>query len=113
MIPQAPKVSADEKFAAFCGIAHPERFQRTLEKIGNVFWVKAFPDHHPYSDTDLQQLVEAKKRLGASKLLTTDKDYFKLNERFSALGESLQTLRIGYDLSPDFWYFLENRWMSK
>jgi len=103
---------AGQKFAAFSGIAHPERFQTSLVPHGAA-WIKAFPDHHPYSDEDLHFLINEKKRLGCSQLLSTEKDYFKLNGRFSALGESLASVRIEYDLSADFWYFLQNRWMSK
>lgn len=112
LVTHFPEARPDERLAAFCGIAHPERFVRSLAAM-EVTWLRAFSDHHAYSDTDLRWLVEEKKRVGAKRLVTTDKDYFKLNERFSALGESLARVRIEYDLSPDFWYFLQNRWISK
>lgn len=96
--------------AAFSGIAGPERFRKSA---GEVKWLRAFPDHHSYSDSDLRWILQEKRKVGADYLLTTDKDFFKLIRRFQALGEAVFSMRIGYELSPEFWYFLENRWIAK
>lgn len=38
---------------AVAGIGHPQRFFKHLETLGLAFVPHAFPDHHPYSATDL------------------------------------------------------------
>jgi len=66
-------------FLAFCGIAGPEGFQRSLEKYGlDVVGLETFPDHHPYRNADLDHVVEKAKRLGAVALVTTEKDAVRL-----------------------------------
>lgn len=51
------KVSADhfhkQKNHAVAGIGNPQRYFRHLETLGIPFTPHAFPDHHPYSATDL------------------------------------------------------------
>lgn len=99
-------------FAAFCGIAHPERFisDVTALKGGEVF--KTFPDHHSYSEKDVAEILRKKQAMGAGALVTTDKDWVKVADRFAALGEPLLSLRIGYEISDEFWYFLRNLWIT-
>ncbi|OFZ66534.1 MAG: tetraacyldisaccharide 4'-kinase [Betaproteobacteria bacterium RBG_16_56_24] len=55
---------------AVAGIGHPQRFFRHLETLGIPFTPHAFPDHHPYSATDL-----AYKDCDA--ILLTEKDAVK------------------------------------
>jgi len=108
-----PKATAGESFGAFSGIASPERFERGLRALGEIKWLRSFADHHPYSEADLDRLIKTKSEHGVTHLLTTEKDFFKVGERLKARGERVSPVRIEYDLSPDFWYFLENRWISK
>lgn len=64
---------------AFCGIARPEGFQKTLEQVGiepAVF--QALPDHHAYTERAVSQLVRAAEQAGADCLLGTEKDLVKL-----------------------------------
>ncbi len=96
----------------FCGIAGPNRFQNLLESHACVKGFRSFSDHHVYGQDDLEGILSAARSLQAV-CVTTDKDYFKLRGRFEERGESLLSLRIGYELSEDFWYFLKNRWISK
>jgi tetraacyldisaccharide 4'-kinase len=68
----------DKRVIGFAGIAHPEKFLRTLEKIGcKVVDFLHFPDHHPYTDTELGALVERADAEGAT-LLTTAKDWVRI-----------------------------------
>lgn len=39
---------------AVAGIGNPQRFQNTLTKLGITAELRAFPDHHAYSASDLQ-----------------------------------------------------------
>jgi tetraacyldisaccharide 4'-kinase len=86
------------KVAAFCGIGNPEGFRRTLEGLGlDVVGFRAFPDHHPYTASDVADLAGWVRSLGADLALTTQKDSVKL--RVSGLGPvPLFALRIGLDV---------------
>ncbi len=95
------------KFGAFCGIAAPERFIEDVESLSGSSFLRTFPDHHVYSTSEIDFLCRAAQETGTS-LLTTEKDYFKLVEEFTRRQQPLFTLRIGYEISEDFWYFLEN-----
>jgi len=73
MVPQ-PWTSPNRKVAAFCGIGSPAAFWRTLEELGlEVVHRTAFPDHHRYSASQLQDLAKH-----ADLLVTTEKDMMNL-----------------------------------
>ena len=85
----------DVPLLAFAGIGRPQRFFRTIEKVGgNIVQSLAFADHHPYTQSDLTRLQEDSIRLGAS-LITTQKDWIRLpsewRERISFLPITMQT----------------------
>jgi tetraacyldisaccharide 4'-kinase len=64
---------------AFCGLGTPESFRRTLDRLGAVVVAfVAFPDHHPYTRSDLEEMVRAAKTRGAEVLITTEKDGIRL-----------------------------------
>lgn len=67
-----------EGVAAFCGIGAPERFFATLEKAGaRIVFRAAFPDHHVYSQTEMERLRMQAAAAGA-RLVTTEKDFARL-----------------------------------
>ena len=62
--------------AAFCGVGNPQSFFNQIPH--EVVLQKTFPDHHRYSQTDVDSLIEAARRAGAHSLITTAKDAVKL-----------------------------------
>lgn len=65
----------------FCGIGNPRGFEQTLAAAHvNVARFIAFPDHHHYSQADLESLVENAQQTGAVALVTTMKDLVKLKD---------------------------------
>jgi tetraacyldisaccharide 4'-kinase len=90
------------KVAAFCGIGNPSAFHLTLEQLGaKVVSFRTFPDHHPYSRADVQDLAEWAAPLP---LVTTQKDWVKL--RVSELrGREVRALRIGLSFQHGKDYF--------
>jgi tetraacyldisaccharide 4'-kinase len=63
---------------AFAGIGDPERFFRTLRSNGvEVASQRAFADHHPFTQGEIEALVAEAKR-DALKLVTTEKDLARL-----------------------------------
>ena len=67
-----------KRVLAFAGIGDPARFFRTLRTSGvDVVAEKAFADHHPFSQSEIETLAAAAKRDGLT-LLTTEKDMARL-----------------------------------
>lgn len=69
----------------YCGIGNPRSFKKTVEDLGvNIAaeWILA--DHEPASPHRLTRFAERCKALGASAIVTTEKDFIKLPDSFSA-----------------------------
>ncbi len=63
---------------AFCGIAHPRKFYRTLQHLGCMISKHvAYPDHYDFTPEDLRFLHTKAKELGCI-LVTTEKDFVRL-----------------------------------
>lgn len=83
---------------AFAGIGRPEKFRETLEAAGaEVIHLVPFPDHHPYTEADLQPLLAT----GAT-LVTTPKDMVRippaLRPRITPVGVRLAWLDAPHPL---------------
>jgi len=64
---------------AFSGIASNDDFRRTIEsfkcKLENF---SGFPDHHPYSNRELDEIVKSAINLSVEFIFTTEKDYVRI-----------------------------------
>ena len=79
----------NKKVIAFAGIAHPEKFFRSLQDAGaTITGQKAFPDHHRFSEKEASRLLAAAVKDKAM-LVTTEKDLARLDDTRTAV----QTLR--------------------
>jgi tetraacyldisaccharide 4'-kinase len=64
---------------AVSGIGNPESFRRLLLATGATVVDRCvFPDHHAYSQEDVQRVQRAAERAGADRIVTTEKDAVKL-----------------------------------
>ena len=71
---------------AFCGIARPQRFLLQLRAAGVDPVAEAFfRDHHPYTEKDIRDLLELRKRSEADGFVTTEKDAVNLGGYLDAL----------------------------
>ena len=72
----------NKKLIAFAGIGNPKNFFNFL-KLNQLNIVKevSYPDHHQYTEKELDYLIELEKKYIA-KLITTEKDYFRINSFF-------------------------------
>ncbi|HEV7599388.1 MAG TPA: tetraacyldisaccharide 4'-kinase [Bradyrhizobium sp.] len=80
LVPSEASVAAlrGKRVLAFAGIGDPGRFFKTLRAGGvEVAAEKAFADHHPFSENEIEALVAAAKRDGLT-LVTTEKDLARL-----------------------------------
>lgn len=73
-----PKPDKGELYA-FTGIGNPDNFFATLTKGGlELAGTRSFPDHHRFSQADIENIEASVKRVGASGSVTTAKDAVKL-----------------------------------
>jgi len=85
---------------AFCGIARSEQFFAGLEAAGLHLASRiAFPDHHIYKVHDLDCVRDAVRSIGATAVITTEKDRVRLG----GLGESLalRTVRLRTEIENE------------
>ena len=72
----------NKKKTAFAGIANPENFFNLLKyNYINVVEEIKFPDHYSYSENELKNLINDAKKNNTI-LLTTEKDYFRINQNY-------------------------------
>ncbi|HVF91280.1 MAG TPA: tetraacyldisaccharide 4'-kinase [Blastocatellia bacterium] len=64
---------------AMCGIGNPRAFSDDLLQIGmNVSDESFFPDHHAFTQEDLDRVTERARGVGADCIVTTEKDAIRL-----------------------------------
>lgn len=69
------------KVFAFSGIANNKDFQQTIEDLlCNVKGFMEFPDHHRYTDGDIQSIVTTAINTGSDILVTTEKDGVRITQ---------------------------------
>ena len=70
----------DKRVLAFAGIGDPTRFFNTLRASGiELAGQRAFADHHPYSQSQIESLIAEARRDGLT-LVTTEKDMARLRD---------------------------------
>jgi tetraacyldisaccharide 4'-kinase len=99
------------KVLAVAGIAHPQRFFDDLRATGyEIVQELAYRDHHPYSRHDLDRMFASARAVGATRILTTEKDYVRmLPFRPFALPVAWIPLTLEPDPLPEFRAWLERQ----
>lgn len=96
-----PEFLKGKRVTAFAGIARPEAFKDTLIKLGaDLVSFINFKDHYPFSPDDFRGLVAEKEKNGAEFLITTEKDWVRLESIISEYPE-LAYLKIKFALLSD------------
>ncbi len=63
----------------YCGIGEPDSFKLLLEYLNiKIDEFIPFPDHHNFTNEELESLMAAFNRNGSSHILTTQKDFVRL-----------------------------------
>ena len=74
-----PEWLAGRKVLVLCGIANPASFARTVaDARARVTRVLAYPDHHPFTPSELDRAVSLAQRSGAECIVTTEKDAVRI-----------------------------------
>jgi len=69
-----------ENYLAFSGIGNHESFVSMLKNEGlNIIKDLEFPDHYQYTNNDINNIILESENLNC-KLITTEKDYLRLND---------------------------------
>jgi len=69
----------DRRVFAFAGIARPDSFRKSIESLGGkVAEFRTYPDHHPYTVKDVEDIIRASREMSADIILTTEKDGVKI-----------------------------------
>jgi len=78
----APDSLAGRRILGFCGLGNPMGFESTLRsQKSEIAAFRPFPDHHPYSETELDGLEAEARELEVDALVTTEKDAARLSRR--------------------------------
>ncbi len=97
---------------AFSGLAGNNDFRRTVENLKcDLIDFFEFPDHHKYTKTDLQTIMQSSINAQAEFILTTEKDYVRISGKTSWPVE-LVVVGIELSLGEDenaFVDFIKNR----
>lgn len=80
-----------------CGIAQPQYMMNHVQQLYPQAEMMAFPDHHPYSESDIEAILARAKNFDF--VLTTEKDLQRLKttslqEQLEAQGKKLTALPI-------------------
>jgi tetraacyldisaccharide 4'-kinase len=93
--PEAESVAEikDAKILAYAGIGRPAKFFATLEAAGcRIAERREFPDHHPYTENDARELLDAARTRNLT-LVTTAKDHARMYKN-AALNELADASRV-------------------
>jgi len=90
-----------KKVVAFCGIADPAFFERTLTHLGaHVVHIRPFPDHYRYTSGDLASIDKDAGEHNADAIVTTEKDMVRLPEDIST---TCPLYAVAVDIAVDSW----------
>ena len=88
----------EQRCYAFCGIARPESFNRTLEELAvESVDFQPLADHHAYNEKEVQQLISRAEKRAATCFLCTEKDLVKLRAFDLGLPLYAVTMKVDSD----------------
>ncbi len=91
---------AGKKVCAFCGIANPDSFKKSLLAAqAQILSWDTFPDHHNYSQADLEIIKKKFYNYDADLIITTQKDGMRL-QNFADFLSLIYILRIEMEITP-------------
>lgn len=96
-------LAAPARVAAFCAIGNPASFFENLRRAGYELAVeKSFPDHHVYSQDEIDSITRAARETGAEALITTAKDAVKLRALSFSIPCYVSEIEIAIENEEDF-----------
>ncbi len=84
------KNKPNKKVLAFSGIAFPEKFYNSLQRLKyNIIKTKVFPDHYPFTNNDMLKLKKLAEN-NSLQLITTEKDMVRIPKVFHKFIDQIQ-----------------------
>ena len=102
-----PKLKT-KNIIAFCALGSPENFYNSLIENGLIIkHKKTFPDHHFYSDKEINQIINLAEKNNLE-IVTTEKDITKIGRKFKKKIKTTK-LEIIFKSKQSLKNFLEER----
>jgi len=91
-----PGILSGRKVVAFAGLANPDDFLEMLKGLGaHIIHFKAFSDHHRFTKDEIEELASWRKRSDGDFLLTTEKDWVRIDGKIGVdLDIAILTIKI-------------------
>lgn len=84
---------------AFCAIGDPDSFRKLLERLHvNIKQFIKFPDHHEFSDADINGIIKFNQAEPGSFILTTQKDFIRIKYSRQVLHYTENKSNVSKDL---------------
>lgn len=71
-----------------CGIGNPDAFLRDAAARFEIAAKMSYPDHHAFGPDDVRGAIDAAEQYGARAILTTEKDWMRLQNMIEAVAEN-------------------------
>lgn len=69
----------NQKVLGFCGLGNPQQFFDTIRQLTQTPPIaKTFPDHHKYSENEIDEMIQAAEKQDCRFIITTEKDAVNL-----------------------------------
>jgi len=95
----SPGEMRGKECTALCGIGNPDSFREMLRQIGmHADQFVAFPDHHAFTEKDLDELAPLLAQTRTHMLVTTEKDAVRFPAKFDAQDVPIVFLRVEIEI---------------
>ena len=110
-----PDFLSGKKVVAFAGLAHPDDFLDMVKSLGaHVIHFKAFSDHHPFTQGEIGELASWKEASECDFLLTTEKDWVRIDGRVDVGADiAVLTIRMGLLSDSDAFFDIINQGITR
>ncbi|MBT4760349.1 MAG: tetraacyldisaccharide 4'-kinase [Bdellovibrionaceae bacterium] len=87
-----------DDFILVSGLGNPHAFSKSISKITDFkFEHLVFTDHHDYTQGDVDLILKKSDYLGVNKILTTEKDFVKLN-KFESIRHRIYVTKLEFEI---------------
>ena len=99
----------NKKVFAFCAIGNPLSFKKSIESSGaKIIGFHASPDHHIYSDAELNELNKKAQNIKPDAIIITQKDKVKIKNSSLTWNSPVWSLKVKINIVKGFEIF-ENK----
>jgi tetraacyldisaccharide 4'-kinase len=97
-VDQPMSALAGQNWFLFCGIANPSGLISLHDQGGRMAGAVSFGDHHDYSKADIDRVLRDARSAGADLVVTTEKDWVKVEPLWDSVAEPLPLWRVDVEV---------------